>query len=105
MRHLIHLLLLLSCALQASELKFSGLETLTQKELTSAIYGRLEFIKDRPATSYRADDAAFLVQQYLHSHGLPDARVDWSLPSDDVILLTIKEGNEAIPWDHRGPRE
>ena len=92
MRHLIHLLLLLSCALQASELKFSGLETLTQKELTSAIYGRLEFIKDRPATSYRADDAAFLVQQYLHSHGLPDARVDWSLPSDDVILLTIKEG-------------
>jgi len=89
---LLILTLCFATSLKAAELEFAGLETYSARSLTEAISGRLEFITKRPATSFRADDAAFLVESFLHSHGLPDATVNWSLPGNDQILLTIDEG-------------
>lgn len=89
---LLLLTLAFASCLQAARLKFAGLKSYTEKGLTSAISGRLEYIRKRPATDYRADDAAFLVENYLRSHGLPDATVTWSLPGNGQILLTVNEG-------------
>lgn len=81
-----------SLALQGAKLSFVGLQSYSKKELIEAVGGRLDYIADREATSFRADDAAFLVETYLHDHGLPDASVSWSLPGGDIIQLTIQEG-------------
>jgi len=89
---LVIFILCFATSLKAAKLEFSGLETYTAKSLTEAISGRLEFIKKRRATSFRADDAAFLIESFLHSHGLPDATVNWTLPGDNQILLTVDEG-------------
>jgi outer membrane protein insertion porin family len=89
---LVILILCFATSLKAAKIEFAGLETYSAKSLTGAISGRLEFIKKRPATTFRADDAAFLIESFLQSHGLPDATVDWSLPGDDRILLTVNEG-------------
>ena len=89
---LVILSLCFATSLKAAKLEFAGLETYSAKSLTDSISGRLEFIKKRPATSFRADDAAFLIESFLHSHGLPDATVNWSLPGGDQILLTVDEG-------------
>ncbi len=75
-----------------AKLDFVGLESYTKKGLEEAVQGRLDYIKRRPATSFRADDAAYLVETYLRQHGLPDALVNWSLPGGDVIRLTVVEG-------------
>ena len=92
-----HLLLLLSGFFFAHEtaasiLQLNGLRTFPQREIINDNAGRFEFIQKRPASSSRADDAAFLVERYLRLRGLPEATVDWSLPGNDVILLSINEG-------------
>lgn len=93
----------------ASVLQLSGLRTFSPREILSANAGRLEFIHKRPASSSRADDAAFLIERYLRLRGLPQATVDWSLPGNDVILLSVNEGparylgelkfNGELPFD------
>lgn len=84
--------LLFAASLEAARLRFAGLQSYTADDLTGTISGRLEYIKKREATTYRADDAAFLIENYLRSHGLPDATVNWSLPGKNTILLTVNEG-------------
>ncbi|MDB4544523.1 BamA/TamA family outer membrane protein [Akkermansiaceae bacterium] len=84
--------LLFTASSQAANIDLVGLRSYSKKQLLETISGRLEYIKKRDATPQRADDAAFLVQSYLQSHGLPDALVDWSLPPNGDILLTVNEG-------------
>ncbi|MFT6240053.1 MAG: outer membrane protein assembly factor BamA [Akkermansiaceae bacterium] len=86
------LILALVSPLPAAEIEFVGLRSYTKKALEEAIAGRLDYISKRPATSFRADDAAFLVESYLRTHGLPDATVAWNLPPGDTIVLTVEEG-------------
>jgi len=85
-------ILLLGTPLRAAHLKFVGLRSYTSKGLQEAIAGRLDYIRKRDATAFRADDAAFLVENYLHSHGLPDATVSWKLGEKNRIILTVDEG-------------
>lgn len=86
------LFLCFATSLKAAKLRFVGLESYSSKGLIEAISGRLEYIQDRPATAFRADDAAFLVESYLQNHGLPDATVSWSLKGTQTIILTVDEG-------------
>jgi len=85
------LLLLLSAFSQAADLEFVGLRSYTAKELKAAIAGRLDYIAKREATEYRADDAAFLIETFLHSHGLPDATVFSEVLPGNKIRLTVDE--------------
>lgn len=86
------LLLIFSALSQAAELEFVGLRSYSAKDLKAAIAGRLDYIAKRSATASRADDAAFLVESYLHSHGLPDALVSGELAPGDRIRLVVNEG-------------
>ncbi len=89
---IVTLFLLFAASLQAARIEFVGLRSYTQKGLKEAIAGRLDYILKRSATPFRADDAAFLVETYLRSHGLPDATVSWDLGAEDDIILTVNEG-------------
>ena len=91
-RLLTSLLFALSALTQAADIDIVGLRSYSEKILLETIAGRLEYIQKRDATPQRADDAAFLVKSYLHTHGLPEALVEWSLPGGDNILLTVNEG-------------
>ena len=77
---------------QAAKLEFVGLRSFTEDDLEESIAGRLDYIRGRDATPYRADDAAYLVETYLRSHGLPDATVTSEVLSSNQIRLTVKEG-------------
>ena len=93
MRCLIVILLMtLAASSQAARLKFIGLHSYTSKDLKEAISGRLHYITKRDATVFRADDAAFLVETYLRTHGLPAATASWKLGDNNTIILTIDEG-------------
>jgi hypothetical protein len=52
----------------------------------------MDYIRKRKATDSRADDAAYLVESYLRTHGLPDAVISGQKLSDNRIRLTIEEG-------------
>ena len=73
----------LSPLTQAADIDIVGLRSYSEKILLETIAGRLEYIQKRDATPQRADDAAFLEESYLHTHGLPEALVEWSLPGGD----------------------
>ena len=91
-RLLTSLFFALSAFAQAADIDIAGLRSYSEKILLETIAGRLEYIQKRDPTPQRADDAAFLVKSYLHTHGLPEALVEWSLPGGDKILLTVNEG-------------
>jgi len=84
--------LYLIATVQAAKIDIVGLRSYSEDDLLDSIKGRLEYIKDREATPQRADDAAFLVQGFLRTHGLPEALVVWSLSPNGRIVLTVKEG-------------
>ncbi|MGE9267950.1 MAG: BamA/OMP85 family outer membrane protein [Verrucomicrobiales bacterium] len=86
------LLILFSLPLSAATIDIQGLRSFPAAKILEENAGRLEFIRKRPATSSRADDAAFLIEQHLRERGLPDAMVDWSLPGNNRILLSVDEG-------------
>jgi hypothetical protein len=45
----------------------------------------MDYIRKRDATDSRADDAAYLVESYLKTHGLPDAVISGQRISDNKI--------------------
>ncbi|MGJ8696237.1 MAG: BamA/OMP85 family outer membrane protein [Verrucomicrobiaceae bacterium] len=79
-------------SLSASLLQLEGLPAAQAKEVLETLEGRLYFVKLRPANPSRADDAAFLVKNFLRTNGSPNAEVTWSLPGNDTILLQAKVG-------------
>lgn len=92
MRLLLLALIFAILPLHGARIAYSGLTSYSEEHIKEAIAGRLEYISKRPATTFRADDASFLVESYLRTHGLPDAEVSWSLAPNDTILLTVNEG-------------
>ena len=75
-----------------ANLEFVGLRSFTSESLLKAVAGRMDYIRKRDATDSRADDAAYLVESYLRTHGLPDAVISGQRISDNKIRLTIEEG-------------
>ena len=92
MRFLSLIFLLWTSLCPAASLDFVGLRSFTPDDLEDQIAGRLDYIRKRDATAYRADDAAYLVEAYLRSHGLPDATVTGKVISLRKIRLTVEEG-------------
>ena len=87
------LILLMTQALtHGARVEFVGLRSFTSESLLEAVAGRMDYIRKRKATDSRADDAAYLVESYLRTHGLPDAVISGQKLSDNRIRLTIEEG-------------
>tara|TARA_B110000305_G_scaffold225442_1_gene272034 strand:+ start:2729 stop:4696 length:1968 start_codon:yes stop_codon:yes gene_type:complete len=86
------LFLLTLGSLSGAQIKLVGLPGKFEEQILAALSPRFYYIKKRPATPSRADDAAFLVLDFLNKNGSPNALVNWSLPGNDIILLKADAG-------------
>ncbi|MGB1889318.1 MAG: hypothetical protein ACPHOK_06905, partial [Akkermansiaceae bacterium] len=86
------ILLITQALTSGARVEFVGLQSFTSESLLEAVAGRMDYIRKRKATDSRADDAAYLVESYLRTHGLPDAVITGQKISDEKIRLTIEEG-------------
>ncbi|MFK7909590.1 MAG: outer membrane protein assembly factor [Akkermansiaceae bacterium] len=76
----------------AAELRLSGIPLDKREKLVAQLSPRLDFIKTREPSAWRADDAAFFLKRLLIRSGHADAQVEWELPGGNVILLKAKSG-------------
>ncbi|MBB5352008.1 outer membrane protein assembly factor BamA [Haloferula luteola] len=86
-------LLLPLCAIaKDTEIRVIGAKSISEGELLSALAGRLDHIRNNPATPPRAADAAFLIEQTLHNAGFNQATLYWKILSPELIQIRIEEG-------------
>lgn len=76
----------------AAEVRINGIPLDKKEELIAKIKPRLDFIKKREASSWRADDASFFLKRLLIRAGHVDAAVDWKLSGGNTIELNARPG-------------
>ena len=81
---------------QAATVMVKGMEEDLRKRMSGLMQPRLEFILDRPATEWRADDAAFFMKELLIKEGYAESKVDWELPGNNLILLRVSLGVKYV---------
>lgn len=80
----------------AAEVHVLGLNEDLRQTMAALMKPRLEFIGKRPATEWRADDAAFFLKQLLEKEGYSESNVTWELPGNDRILLKAELGTRYV---------
>jgi outer membrane protein insertion porin family len=75
-----------------TRIRIEGAQARSEAQLLSLIGGRLAHVREKPAASWRADDAAFLLRQVMRKDGFSRVNVDWKIVSRDEILLVVREG-------------
>ncbi len=73
-------------------IKIEGLRDRSENEVMQLIGDRFYYIREKEATSWRANDAAFLVEQVLENDGHLDAKVVAKVVSKDRIVIDVDEG-------------
>lgn len=81
---------------RAAEVQVRGIGEKLRQTMATLIKPRLEFIGKRPATEWRADDAAFFLRELLIKKGYAQSKVNWELPGNDVILLRVDLGVKYV---------
>ena len=88
--------LLLLCAADVAvgktTIEIRGMKGKSEAEVLRLAGDRLVYVKSKPANSWRAADAAYLVSQILQNDGYNDVRVRSKVLSANRILLTVDEG-------------
>jgi len=74
----------------------TGIDEALRKRMSELMQPRLEFILQRPATEWRADDAAFFMKELLIKQGYAESKVDWELPGNNVIQLKVNLGVKYV---------
>jgi len=92
----ISLLGFLLASTHAAELQIRGLNAFPETKALDIMEGRLAFLKSRPASPARADDASFILKRLLKTSGFKDAEVNWSLEGEQTIILTVVEGRRSL---------
>ncbi len=77
----------------AAEVVIKGLSEDQTEQINETYQPRLEYIKGRKATSWRADDAAFFLKRILVRRGYFQAAIDPQLPGNNLIQLDVALGN------------
>ena len=77
--------------LAAAPIKVNGIPAARANPLLNQLADRLEFVRTRPATPWRARDAAWLLEWAMHRDGYRDARVAHTLDGN-TIVLTVHSG-------------
>ncbi len=85
-------LLLLQLSAQAANIRIQGIPISEQKKWLEKLNPRLVYVYSRPATSWRADDAAFFLNRLLIRSGYPDSTVTWQLNGTQTITLKVNRG-------------
>ncbi len=101
--------------LGAAEIRIKGIPADKLDELVTKVKPRLDFIKTREASSWRADDAAFFFERLMVRAGHVNAQVEWKLPGGNIIELKVIPGvrykygvikaNQLGPLTHESLRD
>lgn len=76
-----------------TNIQIQGLTFMSEEEALGLLGNMLDHVIGRAPSPSHADDAAFLLEHTLRRQGLPEARVDWSIPKQQrTILLTVTQG-------------
>ena len=86
------LLILTSITAEPASIHINGIPEDKKTELLAKLSHRLDFIKNREPSPWRADDAAYFFKRLLIRIGHMDAEVDWVLPGGDIIEINAKAG-------------
>lgn len=85
--------LALGClAMAETEIRIEGLRSTSESEVLSAISGRLVYVRQKPPSAWRANDAAFLVEQLLINDGYQEVIVSGRVAGPNRIDLSVQEG-------------
>lgn len=98
MNHLFRsLTLLFACSLSllAADVRITGISKKQQKLYRERLEPRLQFIKSRPASSWRADDASFYLSRLFIRDGYSMADVQWKI-TDNTIELNATPGQRFL---------
>jgi outer membrane protein assembly complex protein YaeT len=72
--------------------RIEGMSGKSERQILQWMGGRLEHIRLSPASSSRADDAAFILRELLRHDGYASTTVEWRIAGSDEIVLTVREG-------------
>lgn len=75
-----------------TKIDIRGIESTSNGEILEMLAGRLVYVREKPASAWRANDAAYMVEQILRNDGYPQVEVSGKMVSSDHILLSVKEG-------------
>lgn len=75
-----------------TEVDIRGMQSKSENQVLRLIGGRLVYIQEKKASTWRANDAAFIVEQVLRNDGFYEARVEGKIESPDKIALIVNEG-------------
>lgn len=75
-----------------TKIDMRGLESTSNTEILEMLAGRLIYIREKPASAWRANDAAYMVEQILRNDGYPEVEVSGQMVSNNQIMLSVKEG-------------
>ena len=70
------LLLTALAAVAETRVRITGMADKSEDQILGLMGGRLAHVRSHPASTSRADDAAFLVRQILQKDGYSQVRVD-----------------------------
>lgn len=79
------------CA-QETKIEIRGMHSKSESEVMTLIGGRLFYVTQKPANSWRANDAAFLVRKILRNDGFYEAEVTAKIEGERKIALIVDEG-------------
>lgn len=70
----------------AAEVRIVGIDSASLSLYEDQLKPRLQYISARPATSWRADDAAFYLKRLILRRGYFQAQVKWRIEGNTIIL-------------------
>lgn len=90
----VHFLLLLTLltAVAQTEVRITGMVTKSENLILGLIGERLAHVRAKPASTSRADDAAFLLRQVLLRDGYAQVQVGYQIAGPRQIILIVREG-------------
>ncbi len=83
----------------SATLNIYGVSEEKKEEYYAELEPRLDYILQREASPWRADDAAFLLKRVMIRRGFPDVVVDWKLPGANIIDLQVIPGVQYLFGD------
>ena len=85
-------MLAVACASAETDVDIRGMQSKSEREVLQLIGGRLVYIRDKPASPWRANDAAFMVERILRGDGYYKASVTGRVEAGNRIALIVDEG-------------
>lgn len=84
-----------------TQIDIRGMKSKSEREVLQLMGDRLAYVRQKPASAWRAEDAAFLVTEILRKDGYADVQVKPLIEGKDRIALIVDEGARLALGDVR----